>query len=170
MVDTDAIVACIFVKKLQRVTDDGRTEMSDMEGLCNVGRRIVENDGLALTEIMCAKVSALFRDFTDDLFGKITIVDHKIQITALDANFADTLGKSFSELCVKLCRNDGRCRTKRTAEFKARKCKVAHGGIRRIFKRIRDTVCGDGEGFAPYFSACRGNGFRDIAFYFFHFS
>ena len=170
VIDTDAIVACVFVKKLQGVTDNGRTEMSDMEGLCNVGGRIVKNDGLALTKIMCAEINALFRDFADDLFGKVAIVDHEIQITALNANFTDTLGKIFRKLCMKLCRNDGRCRTERTAEFKARKCKVAHGGIRRIFKRIRNTVCGNRESFAPYFSTCRGNSFRDIAFYFFHFS
>ena len=50
IVDTHALIACKFMKLLERVTDNGRTEMSYMEGLRNVGGGIVKNDRLSLTD------------------------------------------------------------------------------------------------------------------------
>ena len=39
---------------LMRVTDDGCAQMSDMEGLCHVGRGIIQHDLFAAANVGCA--------------------------------------------------------------------------------------------------------------------
>ena len=70
MVDAYAIIALILVKKLEGMADDRCAEVTDVEGFCNVGGGIVENDSFACTYVCSAEVCTLLCNSCKDIFCK----------------------------------------------------------------------------------------------------
>ena len=54
------------MKELKRMSDNGSAKMSDVEGLCNVGRGVVEDYGLSLSVIRRAVIITLRENLGDN--------------------------------------------------------------------------------------------------------
>ena len=78
IVDSYAVIPRKLMKLFQRVPDHGASQMTDMEGLCYVGRGIVEHHGLALAKAMGAIAIALGKNGFDHIFTKIVVVQIKV--------------------------------------------------------------------------------------------
>ena len=81
VVDAHTLVAHELVELLQGVTDHGGAQVTDVEGLGQIGRAVVQNHRLALTDIGRAVALLLRKDLGHQLVGQIRARQVNIQIS-----------------------------------------------------------------------------------------
>ena len=74
------MVAQLLVNFINRVADYGRTQMPNMEGLCNIGRGIVDHNGFACAHVALAIAFLLLQNGRKHLLCVYTLVHKKIDI------------------------------------------------------------------------------------------
>ena len=109
------------------------TEVSKVERLCNVWRRIVENDGLALTKGRRAVLVALFENLGQDAGGQCLLRQRHIQITVDVLGVVDIFTAAVELLGDGRGDLHGRA-AQRLAQTEARKREVTHAHVGRIFQ------------------------------------
>ena len=73
---TDGVIAEELVKPLQGFTDDGRTQVTDVQRLCHIGSAVVNHDGLAFAGFFNAKIrfqTHFFQIILQKCIGKVQI-------------------------------------------------------------------------------------------------
>ena len=140
MVDADAAKAEKSVNPVQCVADDRRPQMTDVERLGDVRRRIVDDDGAAFADRPGAVTFALGQDGAQHVGRKTRGVPTKIKVSAdgfhgsgdRQVVFPPPLGK-------RRCDRLGRL-AQRFAQFETRQREIAEIGVRRVFEQFRN--CG----------------------------
>ena len=136
IVDSNTLVSRKLVKLLERMSDYSSTQMSDMEGLCNVGRGIVENDRLTITHLARSAVFfALLRNLAYYLFSKIFAVKIYIQISVYRLCALNCIQSKLGCDCLG---NLYGSHSESSAELEARKCDITHFFVGRIFKHTQN--------------------------------
>ena len=130
MVHADAAISGKAVQHLERVTDYGSAEMTDMERLRDVRRRIVEHYRLALAEVERAVICALFGDFGQQPSGEVVGRDVEVDISSGCDRAVDDI---VAEIIAELRGNRGRSHFQFTAQFEAGECEVAERLVGRVF-------------------------------------
>ena len=123
MVHTHAFIPRKFIQELERVTDNGRTEMSDMERLCDIRRGIVKHDRFSFADIRSAVFFALCQYIVYDRCGKLLVVKTEVEVSlnrlgGRNSDCVETVCKRIRYLC-------GRT-TKRAAQLEAWQSNIAH--------------------------------------------
>ena len=121
----------------QGVSDDRGAQVSDVEGLCHVGRGIIQNNHLALAKALRAIAIALSDDLGNDVLGKILIGDRDIQISVDRLDLAN--GGVRLERLTQRCRDLHGRTAQGLAQLEARKRKVSHVGVGGIFQHSRNV-------------------------------
>ena len=81
VVDADTLISGKFMELSESVSDNCCSEVSDMEGLCNVGGGIVKNYRLSLSFIARAVPFALFENFSEDVLTEKIIIDKHVEVS-----------------------------------------------------------------------------------------
>ena len=136
VVDANAGVTRKFVKLFERMADNRRTEVTDMERLCYVRRRIVKNTDLALAILVFAVICTLFKHFFHN-FSIIFAADGEIKVTTGCYRFGNT--RNRKALCKVFGDHHGRL-AHCLGKLKARERQVTEICIRRIFERCYDVT------------------------------
>jgi len=140
VVDADAVITHKLVEQLEGVTDDGGTEMTDVERFHQVRGAVVENDRLPCTDVVGTVGFALFFDFAENMAGEVAVRNLEIQIAA------DCLRRTGFK--IRRFFRKGRCNfrgshTHELRETETRERYVAHRSIRRIFEHGHDVFHGE---------------------------
>ena len=137
VVDADAFVAGELVEQFQRVTDDGRAEVSDVEGFGDVRGRVVEHDGLALAACGRAVLVALLLDLGENARGERRAVDKEVEVALDRLGARDLAARHFRGERVGDGDGGG---VQGARQFEAREREIAHRGIGREFEHTRKIV------------------------------
>ena len=86
MIDTNDFITELGENLIQRITDDGCSQMANMEILSNVRRRVVDTDCLVLTLIRTAIISCVVI-LIDNLLCILCFIDIKVEVTAYNLDF-----------------------------------------------------------------------------------
>ena len=137
VVNAKAFVACKLVHLLERVTDNGGAQVTDVEGLCDVGRGIVKHDLLAAADVGCAVALLLLQHLGKHLIYQVRgrNADIEVAVDCLCAFHASAVHAVRQRL-----RDHDGCATQRLGELKARQRKVAHACIGRILQHTCQIV------------------------------
>ena len=113
VVDADALIARKLVKELERVTDNGGAEMSDVEGLCNIGGGVIKNYCSSLTVHRRAVGGTEPCDITDNAGckGGGAYLEVKIAVECADRgklltadSTCKSLGNLYGRIPERLCK------------------------------------------------------------------
>ena len=152
MVNAYAFVAQLAVNLVQCVADNGRTQMTYMERLCDVGRGVVDNDGLTCAHVAFAVVFFFCQDSFQYLFGIEMLVHKEVDICANDFDISNEIG--FFQFFTDFLCDEGRRFPQYLCQFKARVRKVPHVCIGRHFDGCRDFfrchAAGCGQAFCDF--------------------
>ena len=111
------------MQELERVTDNGCTEMSDMERLCNIRRGIVKHDRFSFSDIRSAVFFTLCQYIVYDRCGKLFVVKTEVEVSL------HRLGRCNSDGGKSVCKRIrylGRRTTQRAAQLEAWQSNIAH--------------------------------------------
>ena len=134
MIYPDAVPAGEGIEHFQRMPDDRRAEMPDVEGLCNVWRGVVDNKRPALAGAVLSVIIAR-RDYLRNGVGrKRNGINAEIEIASGGRNLRKALRKRKS--VPDFPGNDRRGFSHCPAEPEAGKSNVAHRPVGRVFKHI----------------------------------
>ena len=138
VVDTKAIVARKLMHFLERMADDRGAQVTDMEGLCHVGRGIVQHDLFVLSDIGRTVLFLFLKHGTKHVACQISGAQTDIEIAVDCRNLREK--RRRKAFCQRVRDLDGRG-AERAAELEAGQGQIAHRGIGRIFKHGIDLFC-----------------------------
>ena len=135
------------------MADNGGTKVTDMEGLCHVGRGIVENDGLTLTIHRRAVFVLQIKHLAYNSSREGGAVDLEIKIAVYSRNRGKLVTLDVS--CKHIGDLHGRT-AQSLGQTEARKRDISHRAVRRIFKHLEYIVCRE-KSLAKACAYCIGN-------------
>ena len=139
VVDTHALVARELVKHFQSVTDDGRTQVTDVEGLGQIGRAVVQHHRLSLANIRRTVALLLGQNLGHQLVCQICARQVNIQISVdrlclLNGLTAHQRGEGRRDLHGGAAQGLG--------QLEAGQSNVAHSGIGGVFQKPQHVLGG----------------------------
>ena len=120
------------------MADNRRTEVSDMEGLGNVGRGVVENYRFTLAALGRAVEVTLRENVANNALCKGVAVNFQVKISVNRTDRGKLL--TFNAACKRLGNLHGRT-TENLGKAEARKCDITHCSVRGILKHSENVIC-----------------------------
>ena len=87
VVDADRLISEKVENAIECAAQNGRREMPDMKGLCDIDRRIVDTNRFPLSLVARAVIFPFVENPLQHVLGKFLLIDFKIKITVDCRNF-----------------------------------------------------------------------------------
>ena len=136
MVDPYRVISERIVDLVDRVSDDCAPEVADVERLCDVRRRVLDDDLLSGADVGVSELFALREGFAYYVLRHLFSGDEHVEVSVHRLDLFEHLFRA--DLLSDLLSDERRRLSEHLRELEARECKVSHLFIGRHFDHGAD--------------------------------